>query len=158
MAEFCATSGVQLAPHVKTTMSPEIAARQLAAGAWGLTVANPVQATSLLDVSPRRFVVANEVADGPGMRLLSDLPASIDVVLWVDSVAGVDRLDTALEREVDVLVELGVSGGRAGCRSLPEAMAVASAAASGRHVHLRGVSSFEGVIGSAGRTPEVVDE
>jgi hypothetical protein len=31
--------GVALAPHGKTTMSPELFAQQLAAGAWGLTFA-----------------------------------------------------------------------------------------------------------------------
>jgi D-serine deaminase-like pyridoxal phosphate-dependent protein len=156
MAEFCATSGVELAPHVKTTMSPEIASRQLAAGAWGLTVANPVQAFSLLDVAPPRLVVANEVVDEPAIRLLSELPASLEVLAWVDSVAAVERLDAALTRDVDVLVELGVPGGRAGCRSVAGGIAVASAAARGRRVRLRGVAGFEGVIGSAGRTPEAV--
>jgi D-serine deaminase-like pyridoxal phosphate-dependent protein len=156
MTEFCATMGVELAPHVKTTMSPEIASRQLAAGAWGLTVANPVQAAALLDVSPPRLVVANEVVDEPAIRLLSELPASIEVLVWVDSVAAVERLDAALDREVDVLVELGVPGGRAGCRSVGDGIAIASAAARGRGVRLRGVAGFEGVIGSAGRTPEAV--
>ena len=31
--------GWELAPHGKTAMSPELAARQLASGAWGITVA-----------------------------------------------------------------------------------------------------------------------
>src|SRR5882724_7031038 len=39
MAGFCARAGVELAPHGKTGMSPELAARQLASGAWGITVA-----------------------------------------------------------------------------------------------------------------------
>src|SRR4029077_21013508 len=39
MAAYCAGAGVELAPHGKTDMSPELAARQLASGAWGITVA-----------------------------------------------------------------------------------------------------------------------
>ena len=40
MAAYCAGAGVALAPHGKTAMSPELAARQLAHGAWGITVAS----------------------------------------------------------------------------------------------------------------------
>ena len=50
MARYCTEHGVELAPHVKTTMSPEIARRQLDAGAWAVTVANPAQAAALADV------------------------------------------------------------------------------------------------------------
>src|SRR5687767_11063168 len=39
MADWAAASGVRLAPHGKTTMSPQLWARQLAAGSWGLTFA-----------------------------------------------------------------------------------------------------------------------
>lgn len=37
-----------LAPHAKTHMSPQLVARQLAAGAWGLTAAVPHQVAVLL--------------------------------------------------------------------------------------------------------------
>src|ERR1041384_886287 len=47
MAAFARDHGMELAPHVKTHMSPEIAARQLDAGAWGLTVATPRQARTV---------------------------------------------------------------------------------------------------------------
>jgi len=40
MAKFCKSVGAELAPHVKTTMSPQIAQMQVAAGATALTVAN----------------------------------------------------------------------------------------------------------------------
>jgi D-serine dehydratase len=34
MAEYCARYGARLAPHGKTTMSPQLFQRQLDAGAW----------------------------------------------------------------------------------------------------------------------------
>ena len=43
MARYCERHGVSLAPHGKTTMSPELFARQLAAGAWGMTAATASQ-------------------------------------------------------------------------------------------------------------------
>ena len=39
MAAWCAGHGVSLAPHIKTSMSEPIVARQVAAGAVGVTVA-----------------------------------------------------------------------------------------------------------------------
>src|SRR5262249_25290032 len=44
MAGYCRTNGVELAPHVKTHMSPQLFQMQLDAGAWALTVANVSQA------------------------------------------------------------------------------------------------------------------
>ena len=39
MATFCKSVGAELAPHVKTTMSPQIAQMQTDAGAFSLTIA-----------------------------------------------------------------------------------------------------------------------
>src|SRR5215467_6571551 len=84
MARFCRASGVSLAPHGKTTMSPQLVQRQLAAGAWGVTAASPAQARLFHRFGVRTIVIANQVvdplgldwmarasADDPGLRLLS---------------------------------------------------------------------------------------
>lgn len=39
MRQYCARHAVRLAPHGKTTMSPQLFAAQLRAGAWGMTAA-----------------------------------------------------------------------------------------------------------------------
>ena len=44
MSRFSADHQVSLAPHAKTTMAAHVLARQLDAGAWGLTVATVTQA------------------------------------------------------------------------------------------------------------------
>ena len=43
MRRFMGEYGVQLAPHGKTTMAPKLFARQLGAGAWGITLATAHQ-------------------------------------------------------------------------------------------------------------------
>src|SRR5882757_7868170 len=43
MRRFCAQYGAILAPHGKTTMSPQLFGAQLANGAWGITLANATQ-------------------------------------------------------------------------------------------------------------------
>src|SRR5688500_18241804 len=43
MQGYIERAGVKLAPHAKTTMCPQLFARQLNHGAWGLTVATMTQ-------------------------------------------------------------------------------------------------------------------
>src|SRR4029453_17969968 len=44
MGDFTRDAGVLIAPHGKTTMAPQLFARQLEAGAWGITFATTQQA------------------------------------------------------------------------------------------------------------------
>src|SRR5687768_10492094 len=43
MQRWCERHGVALAPHGKTSMAPQLIARQLEAGAWGMTAATVQQ-------------------------------------------------------------------------------------------------------------------
>ena len=54
MRDFCEEHGVEIAPHAKTHMSPQLVARQLAAGAWGMTAAVPHQVAVLLRFGVRQ--------------------------------------------------------------------------------------------------------
>jgi D-serine dehydratase len=132
-----------LAPHGKTTMAPELFRRQLAAGAWGITVANMAQAEVAFGAGAKRVLVANEVVSRPDAFAIAEaLGASPERELYclVDSVAGVRLLDEALggagfEGTLGVLVEVGSPGSRAGARSEAEALEVASALAQAKRAH-----------------------
>ncbi|HEX6338892.1 MAG TPA: alanine racemase [Jiangellaceae bacterium] len=154
MADYCGAHGVRLVPHAKTTMSPELADRQLAAGADGLTVATVSQARVFYTHGVRRLLLANQLVDPVGAAWVRDAMAT-DGQLWfgcfVDSLAGVDRLKSA-GRSIDVYVEIGTAGGRAGCRTLDEAVAVAHAVAAAPGMRLAGVAGWEGVL-AGDRTP-----
>jgi D-serine deaminase-like pyridoxal phosphate-dependent protein len=150
MQEWCRAHGVELAPHGKTTMAPELFVRQLTAGAWGLTVASPAQARVALAAGARRILIANEVTDAAGIRWLGATRREhpgVWITCYVDSLDGVALLERFLPRDVvlDVLVELGVPGGRTGCRTEDEAVAVARAVAACERLRLAGVSGYEGV-------------
>lgn len=152
MASYCGDRGVRLAPHGKTTMAPQLISRQLEAGAWAVTAASAAQAQAFVEagVGPR-VLIANEVVDPASIELLAALrTAGVDVTCLVDSIAGVHLLDTALAlpagMRLPVLVELGVSGGRAGARTVDQARTVAEAVSRSAHLSLRGVECFEGVL------------
>ena len=92
MQAYAKRKGVLLAPHGKTTMSPELFERQLAGGAWGLTFATIYQLAVGVEAGARRAIIANQVlgdADLDGLDML--LAGHNDLRVWflVDSLAQV---------------------------------------------------------------------
>src|SRR5215510_2142479 len=73
MRDFTAATGVLLAPHGKTTMAPQIFAQQLAAGAWGITVATVHQLAVCVRFGVRRVIMANQLIGAAEIRAVLDL-------------------------------------------------------------------------------------
>jgi D-serine dehydratase len=154
MAEYCRRHGVELSPHGKTPVAPQIVERQLAAGAWGITAANLHQARVFRRFGCVRILIANEVLSRPALDWAShelDSDPDFELMCLVDSDVGVRLMDDMLEgsgarRRLAVLVELGVPGGRAGSRTVEEAVAVAKAASSSKHLTVAGVETYEAMV------------
>jgi D-serine dehydratase len=162
MAEFCATRGVSLAPHAKTTMAPNILRRQMSGGAWAMTVATMYQLRLCLEWGIPRVLMANELVNPRAAewigRELAAREETVEVLCLVDSPSGVESLSdglraSGLAKPFPVLVELGVPGGRAGCRTADEAGTVARCVVDSPPLELAGVEGFEGILGAA-RSPE----
>lgn len=154
MATFCRSRAVDLAPHGKTTMAPQLWDRQLRAGAWGITAATVAQAAVMRSAGVPRVLIANEVVDAPSIGWIAGQLAdpAFELLCYVDSLRGVSILEQQLlsvdaPRPLRVLVELGLEGGRTGCRSVDEALEVASAAEASERLELAGVAGYEGTIG-----------
>ncbi|PRY27537.1 alanine racemase [Pseudosporangium ferrugineum] len=148
MAAYARRHGFSFAPHAKTTMAPTLLEAQLAAGAWGLTVATANQALVLRRLGVPRVLIANEVLDGTALGWLAAQAArGWEVTVQVDSVAGVEAVAAA--GGLPVLIELGHPGGRTGCRTVAEVVAVAEAAASAPGVTLAGLTGYEGALPDA---------
>ncbi len=155
MAAYCDRAGVALAPHGKTAMSPELAARQLARGAWGITVATIGQLRTYRAFGFPRLLLANELVDEAGIAwLAAELAADpgFAAYCYVDSPDGVAILDRVLTRRpagrrLPVLVEIGHARGRTGCRTDAQALAVAKAAAATGTLRVAGVAGYEAGLG-----------
>jgi D-serine deaminase-like pyridoxal phosphate-dependent protein len=155
MARWCRDRGVELAPHGKTHMAPQLFARQLDAGACAITAATISQVRCYRAFGVRDVVLANELVDAAGLRwLAAELDADPDfaLVCWVDSVPGVQMMASALaaagaNRPVDVCVEVGMAGGRTGCRGAGAVDEVARAAAACPQLRLIGVAGYEAALG-----------
>ncbi len=162
MRSFCERHGVALAPHGKTTMCPQLFGAQLANGAWGMTLATAGQVQLAHRFGVRRVLLANQLvakADIDSvLRLMHDDP-DFELLLLADSAEGVQRLSQAagaraLARPLALLVELGLPGKRAGCRTLDEAMAVARAIHAAPDLRLAGIEGYEGLLSA----PDAVSE
>ncbi|MER5890258.1 amino acid deaminase [Streptomyces sp. NPDC001941] len=155
--------GLTFAPHGKTSMSPQLFARQLERGAWGITAAVPHQVRVYRAFGIQRIMLANELVDAAALRWLSaELDADPDFrfLCYVDSVRGAALMQEALAaagavRPVDVVVELGAGeGARTGARTERECAEIADAVAAAPHLRLVGVAGYEGEVPDA--TPERV--
>jgi len=123
MQAYARSQGVELAPHGKTTMSPQLFQRQLDAGAWGLTFANVFQLRVGVVVGVRRALIANQLVQDVELAALQSLRAQHDdlrVVFLVDSLSQCSRIETWSRthqaKPFEVLLEVGVPGGRTGVR------------------------------------------
>ncbi|GAB3585108.1 alanine racemase [Amycolatopsis endophytica] len=154
MENFCAKHDLSLSPHVKTTMSPEIAQAQVSHGAWALTLATSTQLAAFRRLGADRLLLANELVDPGAIEWLItelDHDPGFTCYCYADSVDGVEVLERQLgrrprSRRLPVIVELGVPGGRTGVRGVEAAVALAGRIAGSPHLELAGVGGFEGVI------------
>ena len=91
-------------------MAPQLIARQLEAGAWGVTAANISQVQLFRSFGIPRILIANEVTDRAGLAwLAAELAADpeFECYSFVDSLSGVALLDDALRAGYKVWRPLG---------------------------------------------------
>lgn len=151
MQKFVTDSGAELAPHGKTSMTPALFRRQLEAGAWGLTLATAVQTRAAYAHGVRRVLMANQLVGTPNMALIADLLADPAfefhcMVDHPDNVAELGAFFASRGAKLNVMIEYGVVGGRCGCRTEAEVLALAEAIGAQPALALTGIEGYEGVI------------
>jgi len=163
MQQFARDHGVELAPHGKTTMSPQLYAAQLDAGAWGISFANVTQARVGLESGVRRCLIANQVmapADLDAIVALRQRHAGARILFLVDSLAQLALIEAWHAAQVEpraeafeVLLEIGLDGGRTGCRSHEQALQLARCLRASAATQLVGIECYEG-LWATGRSAE----
>jgi D-serine dehydratase len=158
MQRFLGLSGARISPHGKTTMSPQLFSRQLADGAWAMTVATVHQLQVARDFGVQRVVLANQLVGRQAIRYVLDelrRDPGFDFYCLVDTPDSVAQLTAAarvaaIGRPLQVLLEGGYPGGRTGARDRGAALAVAEAVGGAApYLALRGVEGFEGLFHGA---------
>jgi D-serine dehydratase len=154
MKAFLRDRDARIAPHGKTTMSPALFDLQLEDGAWGVTLSTAHQIQVARSFGYTRIFMANQLVGRSAIDyVLSELRDHADFEFYclVDSIANAQAIGHAarqlgLSRPVQVLVELGYAGGRTGCRTVEEALALATFVGGSETLALSGIEGFEGLL------------
>ena len=158
MRAFVQRAGVELCPHGKTTMAPQLFDRQLRAGCWGITAATASHVRTYRQFGVQRVILANQLIARANIDLVFDeldADPAFDFYCLVDSLDGLHRLQQHLHkrplaRPLQVLLEAGSAAGRTGVRSFEEGQALGRALRDAApKIALRGIEAFEGVFGGS---------
>ena len=135
--------GVRVRPHAKTHKCPEIAKRQVAAGAVGVCCQKVSEAEALVEGGIADILVSNEVVGAPKIARLAELSRRARIGVCVDNAENLREI-AATGASLDVYIELEVGMRR--CGVSPGAPAVALVEEILRHPHLRfaGIHAYHG--------------
>jgi len=154
VARTCRSNGVNWRPHFKGHKTLEIARKQLAAGAIGITCAKLGEAEILAAAGIRDILIANQIVGATKIERLMAVLGAADPVVSVDSRENVAALAEAARKNgktLRVVVEVNTGMNRAGVE--PGEPVLAFAAEIARHPNLR----LAGVMGWEAHATSIAD-
>jgi len=147
MAAFFAGTPANLRPHFKTPKTPEVARRQLAAGAIGITVAKLGEAEVLADAGLGPILMANQVVGTPKIdRLMALLARGVDITVAVECAFNIDELVEGMKRSgqrAAAIVEVDSGMHRCGTSATAETVSLARRLVEAG-IDYRGIMGYEG--------------
>ena len=147
MAGTFRQAGVGWRPHTKGQKVPALAHRLIAAGAFGVTCAKVSEAEVMASSGIRDILIANQVIGETKVRRLANLCTQADMVVAVDSVAGVAQLAAAAAEagtRPRVVVEVDSGMGRCGVQPGQGVVDLARRVADSSSLRFAGVFGWEG--------------
>ena len=145
MAE--AARGMRLRPHAKSHKCPEIAKRQIAAGAVGVCCQKVSEAEALVAGGVGDVLIANEVVGRAKLARLAELAKRAHVSVCVDDASIAGELDDAARAagvRLDVLVEVDVGASRCGVEPGEPALRLARAVNASANLRFAGLHAYHG--------------
>jgi len=146
MATFFAGRPQKLRPHFKTPKTPEIARRQLEAGAIGITAAKLGEAEVLARAGLGPILIANQIVGRQKIDRLFALPATVEVIVAVENELNVRELEEGAVRTgrtPQVIVEVDTGMHRCGTANPEETVKLAQRIVQGP-LRYRGIMGYEG--------------
>jgi len=146
MAAFFANRPQKLRPHFKTPKTPEVARRQLDAGAIGITASKlgEVEVLSRAGLGP--IVLANQIVGAKKIERLLALPAKPEIIVTVESELNIRELEQGAKRAgrgIDAIIEVDTGMHRCGTATPEETVALARRIKAGP-LRYRGIMGYEG--------------
>jgi 3-hydroxy-D-aspartate aldolase len=148
MAAHVGAAGKALRPHAKTHRCPEIARRQVAAGALGVACAKLGEAEVMARAGVPGLLITTEVVAPSAQRRLTRLTGEApDTMVVVDHPDNVQALARAAVEDgvtLNVLVDVHVGARRTGVEPGEPAVALGRLVAEQRALRLRGLQGYAG--------------
>jgi D-serine deaminase-like pyridoxal phosphate-dependent protein len=132
---------VRVRAHAKTHKCPEIARRQIAAGAVGVCCQKVSEAEALVEGGVRDVLVSNEIVGAPKIARLAELSRRARIGVCVDNIENLKQLK-ACAAPLDVYIELEVGMGRCGIAPGEPALALAREIAG--NLRFAGLHAYQG--------------
>ncbi|MDQ2683840.1 MAG: alanine racemase, partial [Chloroflexota bacterium] len=139
--------GAELRPHIKTHKTPQVALRQIAAGARGITCAKLGEAEVMADGGVDDILMAYPVVTDLKIARLLSLMERVRMIIALDSIEAAEALSSAMsrnERMLEVYIEVNTGQDRAGQRFGDDAVKLALAIARLPGLHVIGIMTHEG--------------
>jgi D-serine deaminase-like pyridoxal phosphate-dependent protein len=150
MADYCRNHQLLLRPHTKTHKIPELAKRQLASGATGITVAKLGEAEVMLNAGITDILIAYPIVGPQKARRLAQLAERAVITVSLDSEEAARSISAAVSKrgvKVGVLAELDVGFSRCGVSNEVELLTLARKIGSLPGLDFKGVMFFPGNFG-----------
>lgn len=149
MAEHCKAAGVGFRPHAKTHKCPEIAKRQVKAGALGVCAATVPEAEAMAAAGIRGVLLTSPIVDRRKIeRMVKLAKDGGDVMLSVGHAREVDLLGeaaAAAKVTIPVLVDLDVGDRRTGIAPGEPALELGRLVDRTTTLKLRGLQAYAGL-------------
>jgi len=126
------TAGIAVRSHGKAHKCPDIALRQIHAGAVGICVQKASEAEAFIEVGVKNILITNQVVGVRKVERVARLAAHAHMGLCVDNIVQVHQIGAAARRHrvaIDVYIEQDVGGARCGVTSNAAAIELAEAIA-----------------------------
>jgi len=146
-SELKSIGGATIRPHYKTHKSPDLARRQLAAGARGLSMATVWEAAILAAAGMDDLFVVNTVAHPAKLAALAGLARDHRILVAVDEAANAEALSAAAVAAgstLGIMVEVDTGMDRCGVDSAADALALARRVADLPGLRFDGITGYEG--------------
>jgi D-serine deaminase-like pyridoxal phosphate-dependent protein len=146
-SELKRIGGATIRPHYKTHKSPDLARRQLQAGAGGLSMATVWEAAILAAAGMDDLFVVNMVAHPGKVRILAELARDHRVLVAVDEAANAAVLSAAAVTAgstLGIMVEVDTGMDRCGVDDAADCLAVARQVMDMPGLRFDGITGYEG--------------
>ena len=149
MADHCRQAKIAYRPHAKTHKCPEIARRQIAAGAAGICAATVPEAEALSAAGISGILLTSPILDSAKIARMVALASGGErkIMLSLGHARQAELLAQAADAAkvtLDVLVDLDVGDKRTGCLPGQPAVTLAQQIARYKNLTIRGVQAYAG--------------